>query len=82
MLRSHVRMWIAVLAVPRNAWVVERGICQHEDEFTFDPTSRSICCPAPGYCCPNSVIDCTSSARAVVYDDGVRVQSNEAVRFE
>ena len=73
---SHVR--IAVLAVPRNQWVVERGICQKEEEFTFDPISRSICCPAPGYCCPNSVINCTSSAHAIVYDDGVRNEASSS----
>lgn len=53
--------------LPRHNWLRESAICQSPDEFVLDPISQTQCCPAPDYCCPNSVVDCTDP-RAVLYD--------------
>ena len=53
--------------LPRESWVVDSGICQAPGDFVFDPTSETLCCPSPDYCCPNSVDTC-SDERAVLYD--------------
>ena len=45
--------------MPRNKWIVDAGICQKADDFQFDKTSRTTCCPSPDYCCPNSIGDCS-----------------------
>ena len=54
--------------LPRSDWVVEAGICQRPSEFTYDPASESLCCPAPDYCCPNSATDCTSAPPGGLFD--------------
>ena len=35
---------------PRMRWVTESGICQRLDDFVYDASSDSLCCPAPNYC--------------------------------
>ena len=52
---------------PRMEWVVASGICQRMEDFAYDPASRSLCCPAPNYCCPNSVSSCNDPG-AVRFD--------------
>ena len=46
------------------------GLCQREEEFVYDGVSQSRCCPAPGYCCPNSVSNCTGSDKRAVFYRG------------
>ena len=53
--------------MPRDKWVVDAGICQRADDFLLDDASGSTCCPAPDYCCPNSLSDC-SRPEAVLFD--------------
>ena len=53
--------------MPRDKWVVDAGICQRADDFLLDDASGSTCCPAPDYCCPNSLSDC-SKPEAVLFD--------------
>ena len=43
---------------PRMAWITASNICQRMEDFEYDPASESLCCPAPNYCCPNSVSSC------------------------
>ena len=45
--------------LPRGDWVVASGICQRWSDFKYDPSSRSLCCPSPDYCCPNSIANCS-----------------------
>eukprot|EP00322_Chrysochromulina_rotalis_P025231 CAMPEP_0115862346 /NCGR_PEP_ID=MMETSP0287-20121206/18126_1 /TAXON_ID=412157 /ORGANISM="Chrysochromulina rotalis, Strain UIO044" /LENGTH=176 /DNA_ID=CAMNT_0003316759 /DNA_START=141 /DNA_END=671 /DNA_ORIENTATION=+ len=44
--------------LPRMEWITASHICQRIEDFTYDPVSESMCCPAPNYCCPNSVSSC------------------------
>ena len=53
--------------LPRNSWLVESGTCQRPEDFSWDNVSQTLCCPAPDYCCPNSLHDC-SDPRAELYD--------------
>ena len=53
--------------LPRNSWLVESDTCQRLEDFSWDNVSQTLCCPAPDYCCPNSLHDC-SDPRAVLYD--------------
>ena len=59
--------------LPRMSWVTESGICQKADDFSYDGTSRSLCCPSPNYCCPNSIESCDDpgAVRFDVFDAGV-----------
>lgn len=53
--------------LPRNQWVIDSAICQRPHDFAYDEHTGSICCPAPDYCCPNSVADC-STPGATLFD--------------
>jgi hypothetical protein len=53
--------------LPRGQWVVDSGVCQRLEDFVLDPTSGTLCCPSPDYCCPNSVANC-SRPEAVLFD--------------
>ena len=46
--------------LPRGDWVVKSGICQRPSDFVYDEKSRSLCCPSPDYCCPNSADNCSA----------------------
>ena len=53
--------------LPRGSWLVRSGVCQSADDFRWDPTSQTFCCPSPDYCCPNSETSC-ASPRAQLFD--------------
>lgn len=44
--------------LPRMEWVRASRICQSPSDFRFDPSSQSLCCPSPTYCCPNHLTSC------------------------
>ena len=46
--------------LPRQLWTVRSQMCTDPaKDFIFDNRSRSICCPAADYCCPNSIANCS-----------------------
>lgn len=53
--------------LPRDKWVVDAGMCQAREDFLLDKESNSLCCPAPDYCCPHTVGDC-SKPEAILFD--------------
>ncbi|KAL1514605.1 hypothetical protein AB1Y20_003699 [Prymnesium parvum] len=53
--------------LPRADWIVSSNICQQPTDFSYDNISRSLCCPSPNYCCPNSISNCFD-AKAVLFD--------------
>ena len=64
--------------LPRMQWVAESNICQRIDDFVYDATSDSICCPSPNYCCPNSVSHCREPG-AVLFDAQAAGTSGRAI---
>ena len=54
-------------ACRRQLWTVQSGMCMRPEDFIWDEVSRSICCPSADYCCPNSVVNCSSN-RAIYFD--------------
>ena len=46
--------------LPRQLWTVQSGMCMRPEDFVWDEKSRSVCCPSADYCCPNSVVNCSS----------------------
>ena len=53
--------------LPRGQWLVEAGICQRSEDFAYDASSQSLCCPSVDYCCPNSVTNCDTDPRATFF---------------
>ena len=56
--------------LPRGNWVVEAGVCQRPSDFILDPTSNTLCCPSPDYCCPHAAANCSAgrAAGVVLFD--------------
>lgn len=54
--------------LPRQAWVVASGLCQRFEDFVWDPTSRTLCCPSPDYCCPHSATNCSARQGVTLFD--------------
>lgn len=46
--------------MPRGSWVVDSGVCQRLSDFVLDPTSKTLCCPSPDYCCPHAASNCSA----------------------
>ena len=52
---------------PRMNWITASNICQSANDFLYDAKSDSLCCPAPNYCCPNSLTNCADPS-AILFD--------------
>lgn len=46
--------------MPRGSWAVDSGVCQRLSDFVLDPTSKTLCCPSPDYCCPHAASNCSA----------------------
>jgi len=64
--------------LPRMQWITDSSICPRMEDFTYDKASDSLCCPAPNYCCPNSVSHCREPG-AIYFDALKSGTSREAI---